>query len=323
MKILQLILLLIFSNICFAQIRVENLNNVSEQFKKKYYSQKREYNPLHVGNKWQYYDTEYKTYLTTRIIQDSIINGKKYFKKISYQNNPPTTNFVSWERNDTISGVSFMLDFQDVNKNGNYLEELPLDSLENPYWSRYKTYKYSFNDPFFRSGEKTTLVKDTSWIRIEGDTVISRYFEIIEQFWGERIAEKFGILYNLSESPIRSCTGAIINGRKYGTIVSVEDIDRELPKEFILENNYPNPFNPSTTINFSVPIKPKLGNSYFDVKLIVYDALGREVATLVNEKKSNGTYSVTFNGEGLSSGVYYYSLHTESKRIAKSMILIK
>lgn len=327
MKAIQLyLLLLFFSNICYTQILVEPLNDVNDSFKKKYYNQKREYNPLHVGNIWQYRGEESNTLLTTRVVKDSVINGKKYFKKISYQNNPPTTNFVSWERNDTVSGVSFMLDFQDVNKNGDSLEELPLDSLENPYWSRYVTYKYSFQrpNPFtFTPGPKTVLVKYTDWVKVEGDTVARGYFEIGELFWGEFIIEKLGVYAFMLEGPISVCTGAIINGRKYGTIVSVEDIDQSLPNELTLRNNYPNPFNPCTTINYSIPNNLKHGNIFFEVKLIVYDALGREVATLVNERKSSGSYSVTFNGESLSSGAYYYSLTSDSKRITKSMILIK
>ncbi len=327
MKAIQLyLLLLVFSNICYTQIRVESLNDVNDSFKKRYYSQKREYNPLHVGNVWQYRGGEGNTILTTRVVKDSVINGKKYFKKISYQNDPPTTNFVSWERNDIVSGVSFMLDFQDVNKNGDYLEELPLDSLENPYWSRYVSYKYSFErpNPFsFFPGQKSVLIKDTSWIKIEGDTLIRRNFGIRELFWTEIIIEKFGVYAFMLEGPISVCTGSIINGKKYGTLVSVEDNDQPLPGELKLENNYPNPFNPSTTINYSIPISSKPGNPYFNVKLIVYDALGREVAILVNEKKSSGSYKVTFNGKGLSSGVYYYSLIADSKRITKSMILIK
>ena len=159
-------------------------------------------------------------------------------------------------------------------------------------------------------------------MKIEGDTVISRYFEILELFWGEEIADGFGILNNWSESPIRNLTGAVINGRQYGTIVDVEGIDQFIPIEFILENNFPNPFNPSTTINFSIP-NWQQGNPYFDVKLIVYDPHGRKVATLVDEQKTAGTYIVTFNAKGLSSGVYYYSLISESKRITKPMILIK
>jgi len=325
MKTLQLILFLIFSNICFAQINVEYLSDVPEEFKERYYGQKRDYNPLQVGNVWQHYDAEYDDYFTTRVLQDSIINGKQYFKKIYYEIDPPSLNFVSWERNDTTSGVSFMLDFEDANENGDFLEELPLDSLENPYWSRYFTYKYSFAEPnsfTFFPGEKTVLIKDTSWVKIEGDTVISRYFEIIELFWGERIIEKFGIFAFDLESPTRFCTGAVINGRQYGTIVDVEDTEQTKPTEFILENNFPNPFNPTTTIYYSIPNRQQ-GDSYFDVQLIVYDPLGRKVATLVNEQKPAGTYRVTFNARGLSSGVYYYSLISESNIITKPMLLIK
>lgn len=324
MRILNIVLFFVLTSLCFAQINIRYLNDVPESFKEKYYSKPRNYNPLQVGNIWQFYDAEYNTYANTKIVQDSIINGKQYFKKIYYQNNPPTTNFVTWERNDTTSGVSFMLDFEDVNNNGDFLEELPLDSLENQYWTRYATYKYSFRQPnpySFFPGEKTVLVGDTNWVRINGDTVISREFQIEELFWWEMIIEKFGIFAYSLESPIRGCTGAIINGKQYGTIVSVEDYFERITNDFALHQNYPNPFNPSTTITYSIPILPN--PFYVKIKLLVYDNLGRVITTLVNEKKQSGTYSVTFNAEGLASGVYYYSLISESNVITKPMLLIK
>lgn len=319
------LLILFFSSICIAQINVEYLNDVPAEFKEKYYSQKRDYNPLQVGNVWQYYDAEYDVYSTTTVVKDSIINGKQYFKKLYYETDPPTRNFIAWERNDTTSGVTFMLDFKDINGNGDYLEELPVDSLENHWWTRYTTYKYSFAQPnsfSFFPGEKTTLVGDTNWIKLDGDTVISRDFQIGDLFWWERIIERFGVYAFSLESPIRGCTGAIINGKKYGTIVSVDDTDTGIIGDFMLENNYPNPFNPTTTINFSIP-KSQQGNSCYNVKLIVYDLLGGEVTILVDELKSAGTYSVTFNARGLASGVYYYSLISGSNIITKPMILIK
>lgn len=324
MRILNIVLFFVLTSLCFAQINIRYLNDVPESFKEKYYSKPRNYNPLQVGNIWQFYDTEYNTYANTKIVQDSIINGKQYFKKIYFQNNPPTTNFVTWERNDTTSGVSFMLDFEDVNNNGDFLEELPLDSLENQYWTRYATYKYSFRQPnpySFFPGEKTVLVGDTNWVRINGDTVISREFQIEELFWWEMIIEKFGIFAYSLESPIRGCTGAIINGKQYGTIVSVEDYFERITNDFALHQNYPNPFNPSTTITYSIPTLPN--QSYVKIRLFVYDTLGRVITTLVNEKKQSGTYSVTFNAEGLASGVYYYSLISESNVITKPMLLIR
>lgn len=319
MRILNIVLFFVLSSFCFAQINIEYLNDVPEEFKEKYFSQKRDYNPLQVGNIWQYYDAEYNVHSTIKVLQDSIINGKKYFKKSIFPEftTRPDAN-ISWERNDTTSGVSFMLDFEDVNNNGDFFEELPLDSLENPYWSRYKTYKY----PFFGGIEKTTLVKDTSWVILEGDTVISRTFEIIDLFWIEEIIEKFGIFWNWSESPARYCTGAIINGRQYGTIVGVDEKNvKTKPTGFLLGNNYPNPFNPRTTITYSIP--KLLNQSFVRIKLLVYDILGRVITTLIDEKKPSGNYSVTFNAQGLASGVYYYSLISESNVITKPMLLIK
>lgn len=324
LKIIIVLLLCSINNI--AQIYVEQLSNVSEAFKKKYYSRKREYNPLQIGNIWQFSNGESGGLLTTSIVKDSIINGKRYYKKISYQNNPSTTNFVSWERNDTTSGVSFMLDFQDVNKNGNYLEELPLDSLENRYWSRYLTYKYSYERPnpyTFFAGTKTVLVKDTSWVKVEGDTLISRYFEILELYWGERIIEKFGVHAFMLESPMRSCLGARINGKVYGKLVGIDDINNFLPNDLSLENNYPNPFNPNTNIVYSIPLGNKQGKANYNVTLVVYDILGREITVLVNEKQNSGRYSISFNGSNLTSGIYYYSLLVDSKRLTKSMVLLK
>jgi hypothetical protein len=83
-----------------------------------------------------------------------------------------------------------------------------------------------------------------------------------------------------------------------------------------LSQNYPNPFNPSTTISFQLPISG-------EVSLRVYDILGNEVATLVNEEKHAGNYQIDFNSEGLSSGVYYYKLQVGGFVETKKMILIK
>ncbi len=85
---------------------------------------------------------------------------------------------------------------------------------------------------------------------------------------------------------------------------------------YFLANNYPNPFNPSTTINYEVP------SSTF-VTLKVYDVLGREIGTLVNEVKSAGQYSVTFDGSKLSSGVYFYRMTAGSYTSTKKAILMK
>ena len=95
-----------------------------------------------------------------------------------------------------------------------------------------------------------------------------------------------------------------------------EQLTSEIPCEFKLEQNYPNPFNPATIINFSVP-KISL------VTIKVYDVLGNEVATLVNEEKIQGVYSVTFDASHLSSGVYFYKINSGNYSEVKKMAFIK
>ncbi len=105
--------------------------------------------------------------------------------------------------------------------------------------------------------------------------------------------------------------GVFISDR---AVVSVEDEIN--PRSFTLYNNYPNPFNPSTTIKYQL-------NEYGFVSLKIYDALGREVSTLVNEEKPSGEYIVNFDASNLASGTYFYTLKTSKHSETKKMILLK
>lgn len=100
-----------------------------------------------------------------------------------------------------------------------------------------------------------------------------------------------------------------------GTITNVRT-SASVPDKFELYQNYPNPFNPSTVISYSLPV-----NSWVTLK--VYNLLGQEVATLVNEKKEAGRYDVEFNGSKLTSGVYFYRLQTETFTETKKLLLLK
>jgi hypothetical protein len=106
-------------------------------------------------------------------------------------------------------------------------------------------------------------------------------------------------------------------------VVSVAN-EETIPNTFSLEQNYPNPFNPSTKIRFTIPsvIASETKQSQF-VSLKVYDVLGNEVATLVNEDKQAGSYEVDFNSAGLSSGIYFYKLQAGSFIETKKMILLR
>ncbi|MFA5012260.1 MAG: T9SS type A sorting domain-containing protein [Ignavibacteria bacterium] len=100
------------------------------------------------------------------------------------------------------------------------------------------------------------------------------------------------------------------------TATSVNPVGTTLPQTYSLSQNYPNPFNPSTKINFAIP---KQGF----VTLKIYDVLGREVRTLVNEIKAAGNYTVDFNASEYSSGVYFYKLESSGYSNIKKMMLIK
>lgn len=93
-----------------------------------------------------------------------------------------------------------------------------------------------------------------------------------------------------------------------------------VPDKFELLQNYPNPFNPETKINFQIPSQ---GPGLITVKLAVYDITGKEVSVLVNENMEPGSYEYTFNGKGMTSGVYFYRLTAGSNSQTFKMLLIK
>jgi hypothetical protein len=90
----------------------------------------------------------------------------------------------------------------------------------------------------------------------------------------------------------------------------------EIPTKFALHQNYPNPFNPSTTISYDLPVRSR-------VKLSIYNILGQEVATLVNDEQEPGRYDVKFDASGLPSGVYFYTLQTPYFTKTNKMVLVK
>jgi hypothetical protein len=104
--------------------------------------------------------------------------------------------------------------------------------------------------------------------------------------------------------------------------IGIKNISNEIPSGFELKQNYPNPFNPSTKISFSIPFLQ--GSSSGERTFLkVYDILGKEIVVLVNENLNPGTYEVTFDASGLTSGVYFYTLNTNFVSITKSMLLLK
>ena len=138
----------------------------------------------------------------------------------------------------------------------------------------------------------------------------------------------YPVIYDLDKDGKADIFGSMMSGRpgipyKHNLIIFGQDYVTNIkPTEeininnFRIINTYPNPFNQSSIVNFKCSIS---GN----VSIVVYDLLGREVKTLVNEYKQPGTYQVSFNAEGLSSGIYFYKLIAGDFSETKKMILIR
>jgi hypothetical protein len=119
---------------------------------------------------------------------------------------------------------------------------------------------------------------------------------------GSSYSSLYSICYNGSRGVIVGEGGTILSTLEPGVLDEVHAVARsEIPSAFTLSQNYPNPFNPSTAISFQL-------SAFSYVKLAVFDILGREVTTLVDEARTAGDYTVHWNGSGFPSGVYYYRM---------------
>jgi len=267
--------------------------------------------PYSVGNIWEY-DTPYWGITKFEIIGDSVGNDGNIY--LYYD----STFFPYWSI-DTVNSIVYYVPT---------LSELPYYRL---IADTGDSWMVSYEDSSAGSAGRRALVKNkypsivfgmpTELMEIEyyelnwGDTVINDFSWKINT---ETLASGFGLILNWYEEPSplnKVLRGCVIDGDTFGIITTVEE-DTQSPKEFYISQNYPNPFNPITNIRF------RTANFGF-VSLKVYDVLGNEIRTLVNEEKPAGEYVVTFNGSGLASGVYVYRLKTNGKIISKKMILLQ
>jgi len=150
------------------------------------------------------------------------------------------------------------------------------------------------------SWEPQTQLSESSFLSEHSSVSVSD--TVVHAVWADfRDGSSYEIYYNRNPT---------------GNVTGIENIGLDFPEEFMLEQNFPNPFNPSTTFKYSIP------NSEF-VTLKVYDVLGNEVATLVNEEKPAGIYEVEFDASRLSSGVYLYKLSAGDFSDVNKLMLLK
>jgi hypothetical protein len=181
------------------------------------------------------------------------------------------------------------------------------------------------NPMFWYSGDPVT---DYGWMNVgprdqrqmqnTGPFTLEKNKEY-EVFVAYNVGQGTDYLTSITESKtIASMAGVLYNSNfDTSSVVSVDEIYSDnIPQEYLLSQNYPNPFNPSTTIEFAVPEKSL-------VSLKIFDPLGNEVVTLVDEEVAAGNYKVGFNAANLSSGVYFYTIKTQNYIQTKKMILMK
>ncbi|MBK6915048.1 MAG: T9SS type A sorting domain-containing protein [Ignavibacteriales bacterium] len=132
---------------------------------------------------------------------------------------------------------------------------------------------------------------------------------------------------NVNESAIQYYVAATNGGQEdpTNTVTAIGDYNPHKENQqgeklsvlkYFLSDNYPNPFNPNTSISYSIP-----ENAFVTLK--IYDVLGNEVVVLINEQKESGNYQIDFNASELSSGIYYYTLTAGNFTSTKKMILVK
>jgi hypothetical protein len=280
------------------------------------------YYPLAIGNKWVYemyreqFDPpsikEFIGIATMEVIGDTTLSNQKRYYKLT---NEPLYWFIdtAMVRPDSLEGKLYIY-LPDDNKE--VLYEDFLVQVGDTIWIDSVEYKILVSEEIFSVWGLNTFKRIIDYqFRFQNYELVK---EIGLFYWG------FSDFFAIYTKEIKGC---VINGTVYGDTltVSVDDEEPNLPAEFSLSQNYPNPFNPTTTIKFTIPLSPLLGGDGRGglVTLKVYDVLGNEIATLVNEEKPAGSYKINFNAANLPSGVYFYQLRAGRFVDTKKLILIK
>ncbi len=191
----------------------------------------------------------------------------------------------------------------------NYLKRLPTYDLNHNQieivdqtwssnnWENSNQFLYSYNQYNYMETAYCKIWQNHQWVDGDGDIFFENPDGFKVSFFSNSIFAYYSIATNIEENKT------------------------PFPDEYYLYQNYPNPFNPVTTIRYSIP---SVGTSFMKfVQLKVYDVIGNEVTTLVNEQKPAGNYIVKFDGSRLSSGVYIYRLTVENYSAARKLVLLK
>ena len=282
--------------------------------------------PLHNGDFWQYYveyssgelaqDTSYSYYGYRTVLKDSVLpNGMDYKiihnHKLAYDE----LLYEDWDEFVRIdSSTACVYDYVDTS-------DYKVDSLclgqNESFVPEYNGYVGSFW-PIYCTSVDTVLLFGSQRMGKEMFTSVGidgGYDEYYKYASGIGKSSRSFMDHSNLANVLDTLVYASINGIDYGTLVDVKTSGKSI-LTYQLNQNYPNPFNPSTVISYQLP------TAGF-VTLNIYDVLGREVRTLVNQREHAGNYSVTFDAHHLPSGVYFYRLQAGTYTQTKKLLLLK
>ncbi len=258
--------------------------------------------PYHVGDVWQYLNMpgwEYTTSTITRI--DTVSAGIH----LIYRDDSD----IPFAKVDLDNSIVYRNVGEDL-----WITSYKLADPLKSYWivdSLRNDWTYFYNDePTQFLGQERESRRYLTFHDVPFGDTSSMYGTVTQLVDG--LGEAL-IQYEIGEVRL---TGCIINGVQYGVILSVDDGQNKLLPEDIKLHVYPNPFNPETVIRFSLPVA-----GY--TKGVVYDVLGKEMATLLNGDMSAGKHEVRFNAIDLSSGVYFFRLESGNFSSAIKMVVGK
>jgi hypothetical protein len=273
------------------------------------------YFPLRVGNVWQYhkfYTTAYpvnhfSTYYFVRIDGDSLMpNGKRYSHLEGMVDECPVG--TGYFRLDTLTVCVYRytdnpLPAESVHDSlratpGDYIWSIPCPRL----CLRLDTASILGVQTFQKSYEIGWTPPSPAWVFGRGFGLVRRT-EVVGYYPAE---------YIITDELVY----AKIDGVEYGEIVGVAEERPVVPTSVHLAQNYPNPFNPTTVIRFSLPVRAH-------IELVVLDILGQQVASLSKGEHEAGEHRVTFDGSGLSSGVYFCRIRVGGTTDTKKLVLLR
>jgi hypothetical protein len=227
-------------------------------------------------------------------------NSNYNFHSVKYQRYNKSGVKIGTNKEIGGSPNGFSLSSFDCDENGNLIFQINTNYAINVRIDKFDNLIGSY---FYISNEYPQSNKNAEDVRLFNKKIINVWID-------DRLTPQPQVYANVRSYINPDSTVGIIN------------ISKEIPGRISLFQNYPNPFNPVTKIKFDVYMDSRVrGNDR--VVLKVYDMLGKEIETLVNEKLSAGTYEVTFNASQYPSGVYFYRLEANGNIFTRKMILLK